>query len=172
MNIQDFIREIADFPKPGILFRDFNPLLQQPKAWNYAIRLLCDFCDDVQPDLIAGIESRGFIVGSALSQAQNIGFIPIRKAGKLPGEVIGVDYSLEYGSSRLEVQKDLIAKGVRVLIIDDLLATGGTASAAYKLLNSSYSKVVGFAFIIELSKLNGRNNIPKDIPIRSLVDYS
>ena len=172
MNIKDFVQNIPDFPKKGIIFRDFNPLLQSPTAWSYAIKMLGDFCDEVKPELIAGIESRGFIVGAALANAKCIGFLPIRKTGKLPGELIGIEYNLEYGISRIEVQKSLIEKGKKVLIVDDLLATGGTAKAASKLLDICQAKVVGLGFIIELNSLNGRKNLPNNVPVRSVINYS
>ncbi|MBM5798736.1 MAG: adenine phosphoribosyltransferase, partial [Cyanobacteria bacterium K_Offshore_0m_m2_072] len=126
IDLRGLVREIPDFPKPGILFRDLTPLMRDPDGWQEVIRQLGVLCDRLQPDLIVGIESRGFIVGTALATAVRLGFVPVRKPGKLPGAVTGVDYELEYGSDRLEIQSDALADGGRVLVVDDLLATGGT----------------------------------------------
>ena len=123
------VRDIPDFPKPGILFRDLTPLMRDPLGWQEVMRRLSQVCERLQPDLIVGIESRGFIVGTALATVVELGFVPVRKPGKLPGQVRGVDYALEYGTDRLEIQHDSLADGARVLIVDDLLATGGTAAA-------------------------------------------
>ncbi len=129
IDLHEHVRAIPDFPKPGILFRDITPLMRSPAAWQEVMRQMGAVCERLQPDLIVGIESRGFIVGTALATAQGIGFSPVRKPGKLPGTVIGVDYSLEYGSDRLEIIPDGFEQQPRVLIVDDLLATGGTAAA-------------------------------------------
>ena len=169
MNLTDYINDIPDFPKKGILFRDISPLLKSPEGWGSAMRQLGLFCERVNPDLIVGIESRGFIVGSALATQQKIGFVPIRKKGKLPGKVVGVDYTLEYGKDRLEIQSDIL-KNQKVLLVDDLLATGGTVDAASKLINKVGGRLVGCAFVIELLGLNGRDNIP-NVPIKSLISY-
>ena len=127
LDLQSHIRSIPDFPKPGILFRDINPLLRSPEAMAEVIRQLGAFCDQVKPDLIVGIESRGFIFGAPLASDRRLGFVPVRKPGKLPGEVVGLDYALEYGTDRLEIQADAFENSPRVLVVDDLLATGGTA---------------------------------------------
>ena len=127
-DLRELVRDVPDFPKPGILFRDLTPLMRDPAGWQEVIRQLGAVCERLQPELIVGIESRGFIVGTALATAVRLGFVPVRKAGKLPGKVTGVDYALEYGSDRLEIHSDALADGSRVLIIDDLLATGGTAA--------------------------------------------
>ena len=169
MNLTNYIDEIPNFPKDGILFKDICPLLRSPEAWTFVIQQLGFFCEELQPDYIAGIESRGFIVGSSLSTAEKIPFVPIRKGGKLPGNVIGVDYTLEYGQDRLEVQSNIF-KGSKVLLVDDLLATGGTIGTSIILLGLANAKVVGCGFIIELSELNGRSHI-KDIPVKSLITY-
>ena len=171
MDLKKHIKNIHDFPKPGILFRDVNPLFQSPELSNFVINQLGSYCEKYQPDYIAGIEARGFIVGSALSNATGIGFIPIRKKGKLPGEIISYKYELEYGTDSLEIQKDCCSKGSRVLLVDDLLATGGTAKAASDLLSSVDVEVVAIAFIVELSELNGRDKLDKSYPIISLVKY-
>ena len=170
MNLTDYIKDIPDFPKKGILFRDISPLLKSPEGWGAVMRQFGLFCERVNPDLIVGIESRGFIVGSALATQQRMGFVPVRKKGKLPGNVIGVDYTLEYGNDRLEIQSDALQGAPRVLLVDDLLATGGTVNATSKLVEKAGGQLVGCAFIIELSALGGRKNIP-NVPINSLIEY-
>ena len=170
MNLTDYINDIPDFPKKGILFRDISPLLKSPEGWGAAMRQLGLFCERVNPDLIVGIESRGFIVGSALATQQRTGFVPVRKKGKLPGKVLGVDYTLEYGRDRLEIQSDAFEGNPKVLLVDDLLATGGTVKAASQLIERGGGQLVGCQFIIELSSLKGRDNIPQ-VPINSLISY-
>ena len=170
MNLTDYINDIPDFPKKGILFRDISPLLKSPEGWAAAMRQLGLFCERLNPDLIVGIESRGFIIGSALATQQRTGFVPIRKKGKLPGDVIGVDYTLEYGKDRLEIQSDAFEGNPKVLLVDDLLATGGTVNAASKLIERGGGQLVGCQFIIELSSLKGRDKIPQ-VPINSLISY-
>ena len=170
MNLTDYIKDIPDFPKKGILFKDISPLLKSPEGWGEVMRRLGFFCERTTPDLIVGIESRGFIVGSALATQQRMGFVPVRKKGKLPGNVVGVDYTLEYGIDRLEIQSDALQGAPRVLLVDDLLATGGTVNAASKLVEKAGGQLVGCAFIIELSALGGRKNIP-NVPINSLIEY-
>ena len=170
MNLTDYIKDIPDFPKKGILFRDISPLLKSPEGWGEVMRRLGFFCERTTPDLIVGIESRGFIVGSALATQQRMGFVPVRKKGKLPGNVVGVDYTLVYGNDRLEIQSDALQGAPRVLLVDDLLATGGTVNAASKLVEKAGGQLVGCAFIIELSALGGRKNIP-NVPINSLIEY-
>ncbi len=170
MNLTDYIKDIPDFPKKGILFRDISPLLKSPEGWGSAMRQLGLFCERLNPDLIVGIESRGFIVGSALATQQRMGFVPVRKKNKLPGKVIGVDYTLEYGRDRLEIQSDAFEGNPKVLLVDDLLATGGTVKAASKLIERGGGQLVGCQFIIELSSLKGRDNIPQ-VPINSLISY-
>ena len=170
MNLTDYINDIPDFPKKGILFRDISPLLKSPEGWGSAMRQLGLFCERLNPDLIVGIESRGFIVGSALATQQRTGFVPVRKKDKLPGKVIGVDYTLEYGRDRLEIQSDAFEGNPRVLLVDDLLATGGTVKAASKLIERGGGQLVGCQFIIELSSLKGRDKIPQ-VPINSLISY-
>ena len=170
MNLTDYIKDIPDFPKKGILFRDISPLLKSPEGWAAAMRQLGLFCERLNPDLIVGIESRGFIIGSALATQQRTGFVPIRKKGKLPGNVLGVGYTLEYGKDRLEIQSDALEGNPRVLLVDDLLATGGTVNAASKLIERGGGQLVGCQFIIELSSLKGRDKIPQ-VPINSLISY-
>ena len=170
MNLTDYINDIPDFPKKGILFRDIFPLLKSPEGWGSAMRQLGLFCERLNPDLIVGIESRGFIIGSALATQQRTGFVPIRKKGKLPGNVLGVGYTLEYGKDRLEIQSDALEGNPKVLLVDDLLATGGTVNAASKLIERGGGQLVGCQFIIELSSLKGRDKIPQ-VPINSLISY-
>ncbi len=172
LDLKKHIREIPNFPKEGILFRDISPLLKNPEGWAEVIKQFTALGNDLKPDLIVGIESRGFIVGSALATAMGIGFVPIRKKGKLPGEILGIDYELEYGTDRLEIQSNVFKDKVRVLIVDDLLATGGTAKASAQLVKLAGGNIVGFGFIIELSELNGKELLPPEIPILSLISYS
>jgi adenine phosphoribosyltransferase len=170
MNLTDYIKDISDFPKKGILFRDISPLLKSPEGWSKVMTQLGLLCEELTPDLIVGIESRGFIVGSALATIQKLGFVPIRKKGKLPGNLLGVDYTLEYGKDRLEIQSDALQGNPRVLLVDDLLATGGTVNASAKLIEKAGGQLVGCGFIIELNELNGRENVP-NVPVRSLIRY-
>ncbi|MEB3276378.1 MAG: adenine phosphoribosyltransferase [Cyanobacteriota bacterium] len=172
IDLRGLVREIPDFPKPGILFRDLTPLMRDPDGWQEVIRQLGALCDRLQPDLIVGIESRGFIVGTALATAVRLGFVPVRKPGKLPGAVTGVDYELEYGSDRLEIQSDALADGGRVLVVDDLLATGGTAAACAELVTAAGGNLCGFGFVAELAALGGRSRLPEPHPVESLIVYS
>ena len=169
MDLKNLISDYPDFPKKGILFRDISPILRSPTAMTSMLNRFGDFSDRLTPDYIVGIESRGFIIGTALATRQRMGFIPIRKKGKLPGKVIGVDYTLEYGKDRLEIQSDIL-KNQKVLLVDDLLATGGTINAASKLISRVGGRLVGCAFVIELLGLNARDNVP-DVPIKSLISY-
>ncbi|MAS26939.1 MAG: adenine phosphoribosyltransferase [Synechococcus sp. NAT40] len=172
LDLRQFIRDIPDFPKPGILFRDFTPLLRDPEAWRAVMKQMGTICEALKPDLIVGIESRGFIVGTSLATDLGLGFVPVRKPGKLPGEVFGIDYALEYGSDRLEIHADALTGNPRVLLVDDLLATGGTAAAAAQLINQAGGTLVGTSFVIELESLGGRRRLPEAIPVESLVIYS
>ena len=170
MNLKDFIAEYPDFPKKGILFRDFSPILSDSSALEFVIE---EFSKKFHPndvDVFAGIESRGFILACALALKYNKGMVLLRKAGKLPGKTVKTSYTIEYGKAVMEIQKTAINEGQRVVICDDLLATGGTAKAAAKLVEKIDGVVVGFAFIIELLDLNGRNKI-KDYRSESLVEY-
>jgi len=171
IDLRQLVRDIPDFPKPGILFRDITPLMRSPLAWQEVMRQMGAVCDQLQPDLIVGIESRGFIVGTALATARNIGFSPVRKPGKLPGDVIGVDYTLEYGTDRLEIIPDGFEHRPRVLIVDDLLATGGTAGACAELVQQVGGDLCGFAFIVELADLGGKAKLPESAPVESLIVY-
>ena len=156
MTIAEFIRAVPDFPKPGILFRDISPLLANPEAFAAGIDALAERTAHLDVQVIAGIESRGFIFGIALAQELGIPFVPVRKPGKLPAETISVSYELEYGSDSLELHKDAFPTGDRVLVIDDLLATGGTASAACQLIEDAGGVVAGVGVLIELKGLQGR----------------
>ena len=172
IDLRGLVRDIPDFPKPGILFRDLTPLMRDPDGWQEVIRQLSGLCDRLQPDLIVGIESRGFIVGTALATAVRLGFVPVRKPGKLPGQITGVDYALEYGTDRLEIQSDAFNGGQRVLVVDDLLATGGTAAACAQLVATAGGQLCGFAFVAELAGLGGRARLPEAHPVESLIIYS
>lgn len=170
MDFKPYIRVIPDFPQPGIRFKDITTLLKDGPAYRAAIEELAVFAKEVQADVIAGPEARGFVVGAPLSYELNIGFIPIRKSGKLPYESIKADYNLEYGKDALAVHVDAITPGQRVLIADDLLATGGTIETTINLIEQLGGKVVGAAFFIELSYLDGRQKLG-EIPVKSLVQY-
>lgn len=170
MDLKPFIREIPDFPKPGILFKDITTLLQNPQGLRATIDLLAEKCAGFTPDYIVGMESRGFIVGAPLAYKMEIGFVPVRKPGKLPAAVHSVEYELEYGTDCLEMHQDALHPGSRVLIVDDLIATGGTAGATAKLIQKIGCELVGFAFVIELADLNGRQQLP-EAPIVTLVQY-
>jgi adenine phosphoribosyltransferase len=163
-----YIRAIPDFPEPGILFRDITPLLAEPSAFAYALDWMSEQCEDA--DAIVGIESRGFILGAPIAQRLNRPFVPIRKAGKLPADTIARSYDLEYGSATIELHADALQPGTRVALIDDLLATGGTAEASLQLLLQSGAEVKSVAFLIELADLSGRERLePHDIA--SLLVY-
>jgi adenine phosphoribosyltransferase len=170
-DLRRWIRDIPDFPKPGILFRDLTPLMRDPAGWRETVRQLAEITERLKPDLIVGIESRGFIVGTSLATALGLGFVPVRKPGKLPGEVHGVDYDLEYGSDRLEIHADGFEDSPRILIVDDLLATGGTAEACGQLVDLAGGEIVGFAFVVELADLGGRQRLPVGVAVESLVTY-
>lgn len=165
------IRDIPDFPQPGIVFKDLTTLLQNAEAFSFVIDALTSHCAKFEPNMIAGIEARGFILAPAVAYKLGIGFVPIRKPRKLPYKVESVSYDLEYGKDAVEVHVDAVAKGHRVVLIDDLLATGGTAGAAHELLTKIGANVVSIGFISELSFLNGRNKLPKDVDVFSLISY-
>jgi len=172
MDLKSLIRDIPDFPKPGILFRDITTLLRDPAGLRYTIDLFTEKCNEAEfkPDYVIGMESRGFIFGAPLAYKLGTGFIPVRKKGKLPAPVYSIEYQLEYGTDCLEIHQDALQPGNRVLIVDDLIATGGTASATAKLVQQIGCELVGFGFIIELRDLQGRKYLP-DVPIISLVEY-
>ncbi|MDF0552267.1 adenine phosphoribosyltransferase [Kamptonema sp. UHCC 0994] len=170
MDLKSLIRDIPDFPKPGIMFRDITTLLRDREGLRYTLDTLTEKCSGFSADYIVGMESRGFLFGVPLAYKLGIGFIPVRKRGKLPAEINFVEYDLEYGTDRLEIHQDAIEPGSRVLVVDDLMATGGTAAATAQLLQQAGCEIVGFAFIIELKDLGGRQKLP-DVPIVALVEY-
>lgn len=165
-SIQSLIRTIPDYPKPGIQFRDITTLLQDPKGFARTIEQLKATVANYSIDTIAGIESRGFIIGSALAQAIGVGFIPIRKPGKLPGKTIAESYTLEYGTDQLEIHIDACQPGDKVLLVDDLIATGGTALAAIKLLHQLNADVLAAAFVVDLPDLGGTTRL-QDMQIKT-----
>lgn len=158
-SLKQKIRSIPDFPKPGILFYDVTTLLRDPEGFREAIDAMCAPYEKGSIDVIVGIESRGFILGAAMADRLGAGFVPVRKLGKLPGKTVKVSYSLEYGTDSLEMHEDAITPGQRVLIVDDLLATGGTAEAVRKLVKKLDGNVVGLAFLVELDFLPGRKKL-------------
>lgn len=170
MDFKEYIRVIPDFPQPGISFKDITTLLNNGEKYREAINELKSMVSDLKIDLIAGPEARGFVVGAPLAYALGVGFIPIRKSGKLPYQTIEVGYDLEYGSDRLAMHSDAVKPGQNVLIADDLLATGGTISTSVKLVRELGGNVVGTAFLIELSELNGRDKL-SGIDVFSLLTY-
>lgn len=160
MDLLRYIREVPDFPKPGIMFKDITTLLKEPAALDAVVRQLADPYRNAGVSLVAGIESRGFILGAAVARDLGAGFVPIRKSGKLPAETASVSYELEYGADSIEIHTDAIVPGQRVLLLDDLLATGGTMEAAVRLVKGLRARVVGIAFLIELTALDGRSRLP------------
>lgn len=170
MDFKDYIRVIPDFPQPGIRFKDITTLLKNGEAYRAAVEELRKKVSGMQIDLVAGPEARGFVIGAPLALALGVGFVPIRKSGKLPGETVEAAYDLEYGKDRLALHKDAIQPGQRVLIADDLLATGGTISTTINLIRQLEGDIVGAAFLIELSYLNGREKL-QGIDVHSLVTY-
>ncbi|MGH7050912.1 MAG: adenine phosphoribosyltransferase [Acetobacteraceae bacterium] len=169
MDLRDRVRSIPDFPKPGILFRDISTLLRDAEAWQVAMQRLAQVVAPYRPDLLAGIESRGFLVSAPLALTLGCGFMMLRKRGKLPGPTVGYDYALEYGSDRVEIQVDAVVPGQRVVIVDDLLATGGTMSAGIALLRHVGAAVPAAAALIELAFLDGRRRL--DVPFEALISY-
>ena len=173
MTLKDSIRTIPDFPKPGIMYRDITTLLADPKALKESIAQLAKALRAYEPDMIAGIEARGFIFGAAVAAELGLGFIPVRKAGKLPHETYSQDYELEYVTDTLEVHKDVMSKGARVVLVDDLIATGGTALAAAALLRRAGAMIVAAGFVIDLPDLGGAQKLEAaDISAISLVAYA
>ncbi|MGL5818114.1 MAG: adenine phosphoribosyltransferase [Phycicoccus sp.] len=157
------LREVPDFPRPGVVFSDITPLLGDPEAFAVVVHALAERYEH-QVDAVAGVEARGFVVGSVLAHRLGVGFVPVRKAGKLPGPTAAASYDLEYGSATIEVHLDAIGAGRRVLLVDDVLATGGTAAAAWDLLEQVGGQVVGFACVVELASLRGRQRLaPREV---------
>ena len=170
MNLAEKIREVPDWPQPGVGFKDVTPLLADPKALRYAIDQLAEWGREKKPDLVLGAEARGFILGAAIAREIGTGFVPARRPGKLPPETVSATYQLEYGTNALELHPDLIPHGSRVLIHDDVLATGGTVEAIGGLVESLGATVVGVCFIIELTFLNGRERLSK-YDLHALIEY-
>lgn len=164
------IRDIPDFPKEGILFKDITPVLADPAALREVVERLREYAVSKGAEVIAGIEARGFVLGAPLALALDAPFVPVRKLGKLPGETVRAEYALEYGTNTVEMQKDAIQAGQRVLIVDDLLATGGTCAAAAQLIESLGGEVVGTAFMVELGFLNGRDRLV-GYEVHSLIEF-
>ena len=158
-NLEDYIRSIADWPKEGILFRDVTPLLGDSKAFSTALDALCAAFTDAGVDYVAAVEARGFIFGAAAAKQLGAGFVPVRKKGKLPFDTESVTYDLEYGTDTLEVHTDAITKGAKILMLDDLLATGGTMAAACELIEKIGGEIVGISFLVELTELAGREKL-------------
>lgn len=170
MDLKKYIRDVPNFPKKGIIFKDITPLLADKKAFQHAVKLVCDFAKKKKIETILGIDSRGFIFGGAVAYNLGLKFVPVRKCGKLPCKTISENYDLEYGASSVEIHEDSLHKGERVLIIDDLLATGGTAQAACRLVEKLGAQICGIAFIIELGFLKGCEKL-KNYEILSLIEY-
>ncbi len=170
MDLKDKIRVIEDFPEPGISFKDITTVLKDPTYLKEAIDQLTEDYIEADIDIVVGPESRGFIFGTPIAYKLNAGFVPVRKPGKLPAETVKLEYALEYGKDALEIHKDAINPGDKVLIVDDLLATGGTISATIQLIESLGGVVAGVVFFIELLDLNGRDKI-KNYPVKSMIKY-
>lgn len=170
MDLKAFIRNVPDFPRPGVLFRDITPLLKAPDAFRYVISELVEDVRARDAEAVVGIESRGFIFGCPVADRLGIPFIPVRKEGKLPAARMSIEYSLEYGESRLDIHADALEPGTRAYIVDDLLATGGTARATAKLVELLGASVVGIGFVLELRGLGGRRQLG-DYPVFSLIEF-
>jgi len=169
MDLKDHIRGVPDFPKPGILFYDISTLLRHADAWQVAMGRLSSKVRAFHPTVLAGVESRGFLLAAPLALKLGCGFIMLRKRGKLPGPTVGLDYDLEYGQDRIEIQSDAVEPGARVVVVDDLLATGGTMAAGIKLLQNVGADVVAAAALIELTFLKGRSRLT--VPFEALIQY-
>jgi adenine phosphoribosyltransferase len=169
-DLKAFVRDVPDFPKKGIIFKDITPILKDPDALQFAVDELADLLKDANPDQIVGIESRGFIFSPILAYKLKAGFVPVRKSGKLPAKTIRTAYSLEYGEAELEIHQDAIFRGMKVAVVDDLLATGGTARAAIQLVEKLGGQVVAVGFLVELGFLKGREKLAGH-NVFSLVQY-
>ncbi len=168
--IRSLIRDVPDFPKKGIVFKDITPVVGSPRGLRAAVAALAARCRVRKPTKVVGVESRGFIFGAALAQKLGVGFVPVRKPGKLPWKAIRETYALEYGTDSLEMHVDALRKGDRVVVVDDLLATGGTAAATVRLARRAGAKVLEVAFVVELSFLHGRKKL-RGVPVYSIVQY-
>lgn len=171
MNLREYVSEVENWPKEGVQFKDITTIMDNGEAFGYAVDQIAKFAEDKDVDIIVGPEARGFIIGCPVAYRLGIGFAPVRKPNKLPRETISYEYNLEYGKNTLEIHKDAIKPGQRVLITDDLLATGGTIEAAIHLVEKLGGEVVGLAFLIELNYLNGRDKI-KNYDFISLLEYN
>ncbi len=171
MDLKSLIRDVPDYPSEGVLFRDLTPVMADPTAMNHITETLAEYLDSKRTQAIAAIDARGFIFGAPVAAQLNVPFVPLRKAGKLPPPVVGTDYALEYGTARLEASTSGVTQGQNVAVIDDLLATGGTAAAGAKLLESLGANVVSIAFLVELTFLSGRELLPGGIDVFSMVQY-
>lgn len=170
MDLQALVREVPDFPQQGISFKDITPVLRNKEALQYIVQTMADHYKNHRVDMIVGVESRGFLIGAPLAYEMNTGFVIVRKPGKLPAESIRVEYALEYGKDALEIHRDAVQPGERVLVVDDLLATGGTIGASAELVRKLGGDIVGFAFLIELGFLGGRSRLGNH-EILSLIRY-
>jgi adenine phosphoribosyltransferase len=168
--LKEHVRDIPGYPKPGIIFRDITPLLARKELFREVVEMMSKSWSDRRPDLVAAIEARGFIPGAAIAVKLNAGFVPIRKTGKLPWKTIGEAYQLEYGTDQLEIHSDAVEPGQKVLIVDDVLATGGTAAAAVRLVRKLGGEVIGVQVLIELEELGGRKQLP-DVEVVSEIVY-
>ena len=172
MDLSKFIRTVPDFPEPGIMFRDVTTLFAEPQAFKAMIEQFNQQFNGVDIDYIGGIDARGFIIGAALALTREIGFVPVRKKGKLPYDTISEDYALEYGTATLELHTDAVSAGSKVLIVDDLIATGGTAIAAVNLFRKINANVIGCAFLVDLPELGGADKLRSiDVPVTSLCAF-
>lgn len=171
IDVKSKIRDIKDFPKEGIIFRDITTALKDAETLKVIVNYLCEQFKDVKIDYIAGIESRGFILGMPMAYKMGIGFVPVRKPNKLPAATYSQEYALEYGTDKIEIHQDAFPQGANVLVVDDLLATGGTAEAACKLVKKAGANLVGTAFLIELTALNGRDKLVDSPKIISMLQY-
>lgn len=166
-----YVRDVPDFPRPGVLFKDVTPLLADAAAFAACVDALAAPWRGTRIDAVCGIEARGFIFGAALAGALDVGFVPLRKAGKLPAATLGVDFDLEYGDARLEIHADALAVGSRALLIDDVLATGGTLAAGLQLVRALDAEVVGASVVLEIESLRGREKWPANLPLHALLRY-
>lgn len=170
IDLRSFIRDVPDFPKPGILFRDVTPLLQDATALRAAVDALAEPFRDDRIDFVVGIDARGFVMGAPVALALGVGFVMVRKQGKLPGETLKASYDLEYGADQMEMHADALGSGLRVLIVDDLIATGGTAAASVALVREAGAEVIGCSFLIELAALHGRKALDVD-RVHSVLEF-
>ena len=170
IDLKECVRDVPDWPQQGVIFRDITPLLRDAEALDQTVRALAEWGKELRPDLVLGAEARGFILGAAIAREIQCGFVPARRPGKLPPETVGATYALEYGQNTLELHPETVGRGNRVLIHDDVLATGGTVEAIAGLVEGLGAEVVGVAFIIELAFLKGRERLP-NYPLHSLIQY-